>query len=148
MKLICTIVCAATLSVVSVGTPAAQTEVKSKVKVKDGKEVNVTGCVASASSGSGNGYILTNVADKKGAMHSYMLASDDDLSKHVGHRVQISGRVADRGDGKIEMETKIKTKVEHGDDKETHSKSTMKGDMPGMAFLSVKSLKMIAAVCP
>ena len=117
-------------------------------KVKDGKEVNVTGCVASATSGSGNGYMLTNVADKKGALHNYVLVSDDELSKHVGHRVQISGRAADRGDGKVEIDTKTKTKVAHGDDKETHSTSTMKGEMPGMAFLSVKSLKMIAAVCP
>ena len=93
--------------------------------------------------------MLTNVADKKGAMHSYMLVSDDqDFAKHVGHRVQLEGKVTDRGDAKIEVETKTKTKVEHGDDKESKSKSTMKGDMEGMPYLGVKSLKMIAASCP
>ncbi|HMB79867.1 MAG TPA: hypothetical protein VKI43_07360 [Vicinamibacterales bacterium] len=148
MKLIGMTICAAALCVASLGADAGQTSTKSKVTVKDGKDVDVTGCVASASSGSGDKYMLTNVADKKGAMHSYMLASDDDLGKHVGHRVQISGKAADRGDGKVEIETKTKTKVEHGDDKETKSKSTMEGDLAGMPFLSVKSLKMIAASCP
>jgi hypothetical protein len=148
MKLIGTAICAAALCVASLSAGAGQTSTKSKVTVKDGKDVNVTGCVASASSGSGKSYMLTNVADKKGAMHSYMLVNDDDVSKHLGHRVQISGKVADRGDGKIEIETKSKTKVEHGDDKETKSKSTLEGDLAGMPYLSVKSLKMIAAVCP
>jgi hypothetical protein len=92
--------------------------------------------------------MLTNVADKKGAKPNYMLVPDDhDVAKHVGHRVQISGKATDR-DGKVEIETKTKTKVAHGDDQETSSKSTLKGDIPGMAYLSVKSLKMIAATCP
>ena len=146
MKLIGMTICAAAVCFASLGA-VGQTETKSKVKVKDGKEVEVTGCVARAASG--NGFMLTNVADKGGAMHSYMLVSDDaDLSKHVGHRVQLTGKVTDRGNGKIEVETKSKTKVEHGDDKETHSKATMHGDMPGMPYLGVKSLKMIAASCP
>src|SRR5450432_965240 len=101
MKLIGMTICAAALCVASLGADAGQTSTKSKVTVKDGKDVDVTGCVASASSG--------------------------------------------RGDGKVEIETKTKTKVEHGDDKETKSKSTMEGDLAGMPFLSVKSLKMIAA---
>ena len=121
---------------------------KSKVKVKDGKDVEVTGCIASATSGSGDGYMLTNVADKTGTRPSYTLVSDDpDLAKHLGHRVQIHGKATDRA-GKIEIETKTKTKVKHGDDQETNNKSTLKGDMAGMAYLSVKSLKMIAATCP
>jgi hypothetical protein len=136
------------LSIATAGTLAAQTEMKSKVTVKDGKDVEVTGCIASAASGSGDGYILTNVADKKGNRPSYILVDDDhDVAKHLGHRVQIDGKATDR-DGKVEIETKTKTEVKHGDDQETHSKSTLKGDMAGMAYLSVKSLKMIAATCP
>jgi hypothetical protein len=78
-----------------------------------------------------------------------MLTSDEeDFSKHVGHRMQLSGKVTDRGDGKIEVETKSKTKVEHGDDKKTHSKMEMKGDMAGVRYLGVHSMKMIAASCP
>ena len=147
MKHIGMTIFAAALAVASLAA-AGQTSTKSKVTVKDGKDVDVTGCVASATSGGGNKYMLTNVADKNGAMHSYLLVNDDDLAKHVGHRVQISGTAADRGDGKVEIETKTKTKVEHGDDKETKSKSTVEGDLAGMAYLKVKSLKMVAAVCP
>jgi hypothetical protein len=149
MKLIWKTLGVVALSVATAGSLAAQTESKSKVKVKDGKDVEVTGCVASASRGSGDGYMLTNVADKKGNRPSYLLVDEDhDLAKHVGHRVQIEGMATDR-DGKIEIDTKTKTKVKDGEDQETSSKSTMKGDMAaGMAYLKVKSLKMIAATCP
>ena len=126
---------------------SAQTESKSKITVKDGQEVSVTGCVEPTASGTG--FMLTHVADKSGAMHNYMLVSDDsDLAKHVGHRMQLDGKVTDKGDGKIKVETKTKMKVEDGDDKETKSKSEVKGDMDGMRFLGVKSMKMIAASCP
>jgi len=137
-------------------TLAAQTDVKSKITVKDGKDVDVTGCVASAPSGAGDGYVLTNVADKKGTRPDYRLVADDDdsakgltkdLAKHVGHRMQISGKATDR-DGKVEIETKTTTKIEHGDDQETRTKSTQKGDIPGTDYLSVKSMKMIASTCP
>jgi hypothetical protein len=144
MKLIGMVFCVA--AACSVGL-AAQTESKSKVTVEDGHNVTVTGCVEPTASG--NGFMLTHVADKKGTMHNYMLVSDDgDLKKHVGHRMQLDGMVTDKGDGKIKVETKTKTKVKDGDDKETHTKSEMKGDMAGVPFLGVKSMKMIAAVCP
>ena len=148
MKLIWRAVGIAALTVATASSLAAQTDSKSKVKVKDGTDVEVTGCVASASTGSGDGYMLTNVADKKGTRPDYMLVDDDhDIAKHVGHRVQIDGKATDR-DGKIEIETKTKTKVKHGDDQETNSKSTLKGDLPGTPYLRVNSLKMIAAACP
>jgi hypothetical protein len=144
MKLIGMVFCLAVACSVGLG---AQTKSKSKITVKDGKDMTVTGCVEPAASGTG--FMLTHVADNGGAMHNYILVSDDgDLKKHVGHRMQIGGTVTDRGDGKIKVETKTKTKVEHGDDKETHSKSEMKGDMAGARFLGVKSMKMIAAACP
>jgi hypothetical protein len=148
MKTIGTAVCFAAVCAVALGAQTSQTETKSKIKIKDGKDVLVTGCVEP--NATGKSFMLTNVADKTGALHSYMLVSDDndDLSKHVGHRVQINGKATDKGDAKIETETSTKTKVEHGDDKETHSKSEMKGDLAGMPFLGVKSVKMIAAACP
>jgi hypothetical protein len=147
MKLIGMAFCLSVACSVGLGAQTAQTESKSKVTVKDGKEMTVTGCVEPAASGTA--FMLTHVADKSGAMHNYMLVSDDgDLAKHVGHRMQIDGKVTDKGDGKIKVETKTTTKVEHGDDKETHSKSELKGDMAGVPFLGVKSMKMIAAACP
>jgi hypothetical protein len=124
-----------------------ETENKSKIAVKGGKDIEVTGCIEPSAADSR--YMLTHVADKTGARHSYMLVSDEaDLSKHVGHRVQISGRAADQGDATIKMETTTKRKTDSGDDKETHSKSEVRGDLSGVPFLSVKSVKMIAAACP
>src|SRR6266851_8650289 len=147
MKLIGTALCLATLCVAALGAQTSQIESKSRIAVNDGKEVLVTGCVERTASGTG--FMLTNVADKSGALHSYMLVSDDaDLSKHIGHRVQINGTATDRGEAKIETETKTKFKTKHGDAKETHSKSEVSGDLAGVPFLGVKSVNMIAASCP
>ena len=148
MKPIRTAAFATALALAGVTVVAAQNASKSKITIKDGKEVSVTGCIATSPGGRDAGYILTNVADKKGTLPDYTLVGkdNDDFEKHVGHRVEIDGLAADRG-GKVEVETKTKTKMEHGHDQESHTKSTMKGDMPGMTYLSVKSLRMIAAVC-
>jgi hypothetical protein len=67
----------------------------------------------------------------------------DDIDKHVGHRVEITGKAADQGKGKIKVETKTE-----GTTGKTESKSEVKGDLKGLPFLGVKSLKMIATVCP
>jgi len=148
MKLISAAFCVAAMCASGLGAQTSQTETKTKIKVKDGKDVTVTGCVQATASGTG--VMLTNVADKTGALRSYILVSDDEetLMKHVGHRVMIEGKAADRGDGKIETETKTKVKVEHGDDKETHGKSEVKGDLAHLPYLGVKTVKMIAASCP
>lgn len=147
MKLISATFCLVLMYAVGSSAQAGQVTSKTKLKIKDGKDVTVTGCVQRAASGTE--YMLTNVADKTGTLHSYVLVSDeDDLSKHVGHRVQVDGMAADRGDGKIKVETKTKVKVENGDDKETRSKSELQGDLAGLPYLGVKSLKMIAASCP
>jgi azurin len=147
MKLIAS--AAALAAACSVGL-AAQTQeqtTKSKITVKEGKEMTVTGCVQRTASDAG--FMLTDAADKDGRVHSYMLVSDDvDLAKHVGHRVEIKGKATDRGDAKIKTESETKTKVEHGDDKETHGKAELKGDLSGLPFLGVKDVKMIAPVCP
>jgi hypothetical protein len=132
-------------STIGLGAQTSQTDTKSTITVKDGKPVTVTGCVTPTSGGTG--FMLTNVADKSGALHNYMLVSDDgDLAKHVGHRVRIEGKVTDRGDGKVKIETKTKTKVEDGDDKESTRKTEIEGTGP--SYLGVRSVKMIAAVCP
>jgi hypothetical protein len=131
------------VSTVGLAAQTSQVEKKSTVKVKDGESVKVTGCVAPLSSG--QGFMLTNVADKTGALHDYILVSDEvDFSKHVGHRVQIEGKATDRKDGKVEVETETKTKVE-GDERERKSTSRIEGTSP---YLGVHSLKMIAAACP
>jgi hypothetical protein len=111
--------------------------------------VTVTGCVAPARDATTGAYLLTNVADKKSSLPDYTLVGkdNDDLQKHLGHRVEIKGLAADR-DGKVELETKTKTKIEDAPDRESRAKATLKGDMPGLTFLKIKSMRMIAAVCP
>jgi hypothetical protein len=146
MRTIAPALCLSILCAAAVGaqTQTESRESKSKIAVKGGKEVQVTGCIEPTS----NGFMLTKAADKAGALHSYMLVSDDvDLSKHAGHLVQITGNATDRGDATVKTETKTKTKIERGDDKETVSKSEVRGDLAGLPFIGVKSVKMIAGAC-
>ena len=132
------------VSAIGAAAQTSQTETKTTVEVKNGESVTVTGCVEPVIGG--HGFMLTHVADKKGAMHNYILVSDDgDLAKHIGHRVQIEGKATDRKDGKVKIETETKTKVEGGDDRETRRKSEVEGASP---YLGVRSIKMIAAACP
>src|SRR5262245_25313430 len=134
--------------ILACGLAAAQEKDKSKTKVTvaDGKTMTVTGCVER---GAGGEFLLTNVAGKDGALGTYVLAKDDDgndvddLKDHIGHRVEISGKAADKGKGKIKVETKTE-----GTSGKTESNSEVKGDLKGLPFLGVKSLRMIASVCP
>lgn len=137
-----------TAVVLAAGLASAQTvehKSKMKVKVEDGEEVTLTGCVEHSSDDT---YVLTNAAGKKGALGSYVLAATDDddlddIDKHVGHRVEITGKAADQGKGKIKVESQTE-----GTTGKTESKSEVKGDLKGLPFLGVKSLKMVASVCP
>ena len=122
---------------------AAQDASKTRVIVEDGKEMTLTGCIQRNRDG---GYTLTNAAGKDGVVSGYILArlddkddELDDLKDHVGHRVEIKGRAADRGEGKIRVKT---------DSGKTESQSEVKGDLSGLPFLGVKSVRMIASVCP
>src|SRR5437764_11980460 len=99
MKLIAAAACLSVLCAVGLTAQTEHTS-KSKISVKDGKDVTVTGCVEPMASGAG--FMLTDAADKSGRVHSYVLVSDDvDLSKHVGHRVEIKGMAGDRGAAKV-----------------------------------------------
>ena len=133
--------------VLGCGLAAAQDAGKSKMKVKvdDGKTVTVTGCVERSPEGQ---FTLTNVAGKNGSLGSYVLAATDDndlddMKKHVGHRIEVTGKAADRGKGKIKVESKTE-----GTTGKTESKSELKGDLKGLPYLGVKSYRMIASVCP
>jgi hypothetical protein len=135
--------CLAVLGAAVLGAQSSETTTKTKIEVKDGEDVTVTGCVQPGPVG---GYVLTNVADKTGALHRYVLVSDsDDFSKHVGHRVQIDGKAADREHGKVEFKSETKTE---GEDSDRHSKTETSGDLSSMPYLGVKHMKMIAASCP
>jgi len=118
-------------------TVSAQTETdktKTKMKVDDGKEITVSGCLAANPAG---GYMVTS----KEGNAQYALVGGHDLDKHVGHHVEIKGDTTEHGHGNVKVETK--TKSTNADT--TKDKATLKGDVHA---LSVKSLKMIASSCP
>jgi hypothetical protein len=127
----------AAMFAVGLGAQSGTTETKTKTKidVKDGKEITVSGCLASNPSG---GYMLTTARGEQ----KYALVTDDDLSKHIGHRMEIKGKAADRGDGKVTIESTGTS----GSDK-TKVKTELKGDSPDMNYLGVKSVKMISKSC-
>jgi hypothetical protein len=145
MKMTTLTCCIAIAGAVTLGAQSSETTTKTKIDVKDGKDVTVTGCVEA---GFPNGFVLTHVADvadKTGAQRRYFLISDDeDFSKHIGHRVTIEGKAADRRHGEVEI--KSETKVD-GVDKDMHSKTTTSGNDLNMPYLGVKHMKMVAASC-
>ena len=125
-----------------------QTKTETKVKVKDGKDVELTGCVETTSGPAS--YMLTNaLTDGKNgsATHNYFLVGDTgDLKNHVGHMMQIKGKVSDRGDAKLTVETKTKVEREHAPDSNSKGKTEVKGDS-NLPFLDVSSVKMLRASC-
>jgi hypothetical protein len=141
MKLFSAAVGIAALCAATAGAQTMQTTEKSKIEVKGGKEVTVAGCLERGPAG---GYLLTST--RTGDM-KYMLVTNDDLSKHLGHRVEVKGRATDKGDAKVKIQDKVKTDGTHADDKDRTTTSEAKGDMPDMHYLGVKSLKMIADSC-
>jgi hypothetical protein len=138
MKVISTAFCLAAICAVGLGAQSGTTETKTKTKidVKDGKDITISGCLAANPDG---GYMLTTTS---GAM-KYALVTDDDLAKHVGHRMEVKGKAADRGDGKVKVESTVGTSG--GETAKTTTE--MKGDMAGMHYLGVKSVKMISKSC-
>jgi acylphosphatase len=126
----------AAISVVALGAQTSETTTKTKVDVKDGKDVKVTGCVEAGSNG---GYVLNDVSSKHEDLHQYILVSDDDFSKVLGQRVEIEGTLADRKDGKVEIKTETKAE---GAAKDTHAKIEGKGP-----YLGVKHMKRVSGTC-
>jgi hypothetical protein len=149
MKLGCVIVATFLAGALS----SAQEKSQTRVIVEEGKDMTVTGCVQRNADG---GLTLTNVAGKDGKIGSYILAMAerdeddklDDLKDHIGHRVEIVGMAADRGEGRIRVRTESEAPKADGGKAKTEVKSDIKGDLSGLPFLGVKSSRMIASVCP
>jgi len=140
MKLISATFCLAAMCAAGLAAQSSETRSKTKVEVKDGREITVSGCVERHP---GGGYMLTDA----NSATRYALIGDEDFAKHVGQRVEIRGKAADRGKGKVKINTKVKTDVEHGKDRETEATTEAKGDLGGLSYLGVKSLKMISSSC-
>ncbi len=116
--------------------------VEKKIEIKDGETVTVAGCLRR---NPGGGFMIT---DEAGAL-KYALVTEDDLSNHLGHRVEVQGIAADRGNAKVEIETAVGTSGVIGDQRVTSkqtSKREAKGDL-GLKYLGLKSVKMISDSC-
>jgi len=140
------------LAALTGATAAAQvkTRTETKVEAKGGKEVHLTGCVEPAS-GPAN-FMLTDVATSERTpeiVHNYYLVGKtDDLEKHIGHIMEIDGKALDRGDGKLEIETKTKIEREHAPDSKEKTKTEIKGNNgEPLPFLDVTSIKMVRPGC-
>ena len=130
---------------------AAQIETKTetKVEVKGGKNVRLTGCIEPASGPAA--YMLTGVATSEKtpdiAHNYYLVGKTDDLEKHIGHIMEIEGKALDRGKGEVDVETKTKIEREHAPDSKEKSKTEIKGESAPLPFLDVSSVKMLRASC-
>jgi len=131
---------AAAFPIVS-ATAGQTTTDKTKVEIKDGKDVTVAGCLDRTSEGR---FVLTTA--ESGSL-KYVLVTDDDLGKYVGHEAEIKGKAADRGNAKVKIEEKVKTDHEDRPDTEAHSETELKGHLPDMHYLGVKSVKRLSDRC-
>jgi hypothetical protein len=122
---------------------------ESSVKIKDGDEVKVTGCVRRTASG----FALSNLSGNSDRTPYYRLAFDgndhlDDVEKYVGQKVEIKGLAAISNDAKVEVRTREKREIEDGPDEKLKTKTTIEGNMEGFPLLKVEHVKRIAESCP
>jgi hypothetical protein len=121
----------------SAQTGTSERKDKTKIEVKGGKEVTLTGCLQ-RSDGSTD-YVLT---DEIGRV-KYAVVTDDDLGKYVDRRVEVKGRAANRGDGSV----KIEHQTEGTSGGKTQAKVETKGDATVMPYLGLKSIKTVGSSC-
>ena len=110
---------------------------RTKIEIKGGKDVTKKGCLER--SGASTDYVLT---DDSGRLQ-YALVTNDDLSKYVDKRVEVKGRAADRGDGKV----KIEHKAEGTSGEKAETKVETKGDATFLPYLGLKSIRTIGSSC-
>ncbi len=129
----------------SAQTQETQTTTKTKIEIKGGKNVTVTGCLEQRSNGD---YVLADARDTgRSEWSRYALVTNQDLSKRVGERVEIKGKAVTNTDGKVSVESKTKTEVENGDDRETRSKTEGTSGAFDLPYLGVRSIKTLSSSC-
>ena len=138
---------AALAATVGLAAQSSTTKTETKVDVKDGKEVTVTGCVEASETGAG--YVLTHVEPRVGdplAIYT-LIGQESSVGRHLGHLVEIKGKATNIGDdGKVEVTTKTKVERADGDDTVTTSKSEIEGPA-APAYLGVRSVKTLRTSC-
>jgi hypothetical protein len=91
---------------------------------------------------------LTEVRDRSRFENSrYALVTSENLSKHVGERVEIKGKAVTNGDGKVSVESKTKTEVENGKDQESKTKTEGTIGAFDLPLLGVRSMKTLSSSC-
>jgi len=136
MKLIVALSMAA-LAAAPLAAQESETKTKTKIEVHNGEKITATGCVKEGP----DGLILTDVSGD--VTHSYLLVGkSDDLAKQVGHRVEITGKAADRKDGKVVAETRSKTDGQ----KEQKTQVKSEGDL-AVPVIGVQSVKRVSGAC-
>lgn len=81
-------------------TQETRTTTKTRIEINGGKDVTVTGCLERGPNGD---YRLTEVREnRRGAPSRYALVTDEDLSLHVGERVEIKGKAVVNGKGTVD----------------------------------------------
>jgi hypothetical protein len=126
-------------------TQETKTTTNTKVEIKGGKDVTVVGCLEQRANGD---FILTGARENRRPEPSrYALVSSEDLSKHVGERVEIRGKAVANGKGKVAIESTTKTEVENGKDQKTETKTEGTVGALDMPFLGVTSMKTLSSSC-
>ena len=134
--------CAAGLSA---QTQETKTTTSTKVEIKGGKDVTVIGCLERRSNGE---YVLTEVRDRSRFENAkYSLVTSENLSKHVGERVEIKGKAVTNGEGKVSVESRTKTEVENGKDQESKTKTEATIGAFDLPLLGVHSMKTLSSSC-
>jgi hypothetical protein len=130
---------------VNAQSAATKTTTETKTEIKGGKDLTVTGCLER---GVGSEYVLTGVRQDggKGPVR-YALVTKDDLSKNVGHRVEIKGKTVTDGHGTVTIESKTKTEVGDTPSQETKTKTEGTSGQLESSFLSVTTIESRSSSC-
>ena len=128
-------------AVATVAAQATETTTTTNIQMKGGKSVTLSGCIEADPDG---GYLLTHVLDKTGVPQSYVLVTTNKFfAKHVGQRVEVEGKLADRTHGRVAVATDTKT-----DGVNSHVETDARHDAAAIRYLGPDHMKSIATFCP
>jgi hypothetical protein len=132
-------------SLASAQSQGTKTTTVTKTEIKGGQDLTVTGCLER---GPGTDFFLTVVRQtgERGPTR-YSLVTRNDMSKYVGHRVEIRGKAVTDGQGTVTTQTKTKTEVGNNPDQETKTTTEGTSGVLATAFLSVGTIETRSSSC-
>ena len=140
-----TIGLAAMATMASAQSQGTKTTTETKTEIKGGKDLTVTGCVER---GTGTEFLLTGIRQKDGRGPTrYSLVTKDDMSKHVGHRVEIHGKAVTEGEGTVTVQSKTKTEVGNNPAQETKTTTEGTSGVLPIPYLSVGTIETRSSSC-